>query len=102
MGPHCLRDDGNGGLASLSGDGDGIGLDCVYMPSHAGMHVEETGMDGCSDSHALVLLNVAGKDCVDDLRILKVDEGFVKVLRRVELHGLRCKERREQEWLPQT
>jgi hypothetical protein len=46
---------------------------------------------------ALVLLNVAGGDCVDDLRILEADEGFVKVLRRVELHGLRRKERREQE-----
>ena len=37
----------------------------------------------------LVLLNVVGGDCVDDLRILEADEGFVKVLRRVELHGLR-------------
>ena len=42
----------------------------------------------------LVLLNVAGGDCVDDLRILEADEGFVKVLRRVELHGFRRKERR--------
>jgi len=45
----------------------------------------------------LVLLNVAGGDCVDDLRMLEADEGFVKVLRRGELHGLRRKERREQE-----
>jgi hypothetical protein len=45
----------------------------------------------------LVLLNVAGGDCVDDLRILERDEGFVKVLRRVELHGCPRKERREQE-----
>ena len=45
----------------------------------------------------LVLLNVAGGDCVDDLRILEADEGFVKVVRRAELHGLRRKERREQE-----
>jgi len=46
---------------------------------------------------SLVLLNVAGGNSVDDLRILESDEGFVKVLRRVELHGLRCKERRELE-----
>ena len=45
----------------------------------------------------LVLLNVAGGDCVDDLRILEADEGFVKVLRRVELHGRPRKEHREQE-----
>jgi hypothetical protein len=34
---------------------------------------------------------------VDDLRILERDAGFVKVLRRVELHGCPRKERREQE-----
>jgi len=45
----------------------------------------------------LVLLNVAGGDCVDDLRILESDEGFVKVLRRVELYGRPRKERRELE-----
>lgn len=46
---------------------------------------------------SLVFLNVAGGDCVDDLRILEKDDGFTRVLRRVELHGLRRKERREQE-----
>lgn len=46
---------------------------------------------------ALVLLNVAGGDCVDDVRVLEGDEGFVRVLRRVELWGLKRKERREEE-----
>jgi len=46
---------------------------------------------------SLVLLNVVGGDCVDDLRILEKDDGFTRVLRRVEMHGLRRKERREQE-----
>mgnify|MGYP000184109676 CR=1 FL=1 len=48
----------------------------------------------------LVLLNVAGGDSVDDLRKLEGDEGFVQVLRRVEMHGLRRKERRalERRW----
>ena len=46
---------------------------------------------------SLVLLNIAGGDCVGDLRILEGDDGFTRVLRRVELHGLRRKERREQE-----
>ncbi len=42
----------------------------------------------------LVLLNVAGGDSVDDLRKLEGDEGFVQGWpRRVEMHGLRCKER---------
>jgi len=46
---------------------------------------------------SLVLLNIAGGESVDDLRILEGDEGFARVLRGVELHGMRRKERREQE-----
>ena len=44
----------------------------------------------------LILLNLAGGECVNDLRILEGDEGFVRVLRRVELKslGLPRKERR--------
>lgn len=51
----------------------------------------------------LVLLNVAGGDCVDDVRVLEGDEGFVRVLRRVELSGLKRKERRaeERQWRKQ-
>jgi hypothetical protein len=45
----------------------------------------------------LVLLNVAGGDSVDDLRQLEGDVGFVQVLRRIEMHGLRRKERRDLE-----
>ena len=44
----------------------------------------------------LVLLNVAGGSSVDDLNILEQDEGFAELLRRVELHGVRRRERREQ------
>jgi hypothetical protein len=46
---------------------------------------------------ALILLNLAGGDCVDDLRILEADEGFCKVVRQVEHHGLPRRERRELE-----
>jgi len=44
----------------------------------------------------LVLLNLAGGDSVDDLRKLEGDVGFVQVLRRVEMHGLPRRVRREQ------
>ncbi|MFA5810629.1 MAG: IS1380 family transposase [Thermoleophilia bacterium] len=47
---------------------------------------------------SLVLLNLAGGDCVDDMRVLEGDEGFTRVLRRVELHNLPRRQRREQEW----
>jgi len=46
---------------------------------------------------SLVLLNLAGGDRYDDRRILEGDEGFAKVMRRVETHGLPRKERRELE-----
>jgi hypothetical protein len=49
---------------------------------------------------ALVLLNLAGGECVEDLRVLEGDEGFARVLRRVETHGLPRQERRrlERRW----
>ena len=55
---------------------------------------------GWTDSQvimSLILLNLAGGDCVEDLNILEADEGFCRILRRVELHGLNRRERREQE-----
>lgn len=58
---------------------------------------------GWTDSQvvtALILLNLTGGDCVDDLEILESDEGFCKLIRRVEHHGLPRKERRgiEKRW----
>jgi hypothetical protein len=49
---------------------------------------------------SLVLLNLAGGGCIDDLRMLEGDEGFARVLRRVEAHGRPRKERRalERRW----
>ncbi len=43
---------------------------------------------------SLVLLNLAGGDCVDDLKILEADEGFCKIMRKSEMYGLKRKERR--------
>jgi len=41
-----------------------------------------------------VLLNLAGGDCVDDIKTLEADEGFCEVLKKAEMHGLRRKVRR--------
>ena len=52
------------------------------------------GEQGWTDSQmiiALILLNLAGGDCVDDLRVLEKDEGFCTLLRKVEMHGLQRK-----------
>ncbi len=58
---------------------------------------------GWSDSQvvlSLVMLNLAGGDCVDDLRIVEADEGFCAILRKSEMHGLKRKVRRalERRW----
>ena len=46
---------------------------------------------------SLLLLNLAGGDSVDDIRVLEKDEGFCKVLRRIELKGLTRRQRRAME-----
>ena len=75
-------------LASVMGLGDSIGRPlCVKI-------------QGWTDEQivtSLILLNLAGGDCVDDLRVLEADEGFCRILRRIELKGLKRKERRETE-----
>jgi hypothetical protein len=61
------------------------------------LHVREGGQ-GWSDEQvvmSVVLLNLAGGECVEDLRVVEGDEGFCRVMRRVELHGLKRRERRE-------
>ena len=70
------------------------------MELHVGLR---EGGQGGSDSQVislLVLLNLAGGEFVDDLRILEKDEGFCRVLGKVETHAMRRRERRatERRW----
>lgn len=61
-------------------------------------HVQaRQGDQGWTDDQmimALVLLNLAGGDCVEDLRVLEADEGFCRILRDVETFGRTRSERR--------
>ncbi len=62
-----------------------------------------TNGQGWTDSQvvtSLVLLNLAGGTCVEDLKILEADEGFCEILRKSENHGLQRKIRRalERRW----
>ena len=55
------------------------------------------GSQGWTDSQimiSLILLNLAGGDCVDDMRIMEADDGFCEILKRSEIHGLKRKDRR--------
>jgi len=60
------------------------------------LKIRESGQ-GWTDNQivlSLVLLNLAGGDCVDDIKMLEADDGFCEVLKKAELHGLRRKVRR--------
>jgi hypothetical protein len=64
------------------------------------VRVRRQGDQGWTDAQmvlSLVLLNLAGGDCVDDLRILEGDEGFCRVLERIETYGMRRRQRRQLE-----
>jgi hypothetical protein len=61
------------------------------------LHVKVQGWTDEQIVLSLILLNLAGGECVDDLRILEADQGFCRILRRIELKGLPRKERRETE-----
>jgi hypothetical protein len=55
------------------------------------------GGQGWTDNQivlSLILLNLAGGDCVDDVKILEADDGFCEVLKKAEMHGLKRKVRR--------
>ena len=43
---------------------------------------------------ALVLLNLSGGDCVEDIKVVEADDGFCEVLKKAQMHGLRRKVRR--------
>ena len=60
------------------------------------LKIRESGQ-GWTDSQivlSLVLLNLAGGECVDDIRTLEADDGFCEVLKKAEMHGLKRKVRR--------
>ena len=55
------------------------------------------GGQGWTDTQmvlALVLLNLAGGDCVEDIKVVEADDGFCEVLKKAQMHGLRRKVRR--------
>lgn len=67
------------------------------------LSVRGEGSQGWTDSQmvmALILLNLAGGDCVADIDRLEADEGLSRVMQRVEHHGLPRRERRvlERRW----
>ena len=69
---------------------------CGSAAEHVNARGNSQGWTDAQMVMGLVLLQLAGGDCVDDLRILQGDDGFCRVLERVELEllGLKRAERR--------
>ena len=75
------------GLAQVAGLNRSIGR-------HLGVN---QGLQGWTDAQvvmSLVLVNLAGGECVEDLGLLEKDDGLGRVLRLAETHGMRRRERR--------
>ena len=78
------HDTGMTGLAGLP-----IYLDLLQamgLPELIGRHlqVKQRGWTDAQMVSSLMLMNIAGGDCVEDLRKVQKDEGFYRILRRVE------------------
>jgi len=52
------------------------------------LHVKQRSWTDAQMVSSLMLLNIAGGDCVEDLRKVQKDEGFCRILRRVEQQGM--------------
>jgi len=88
-----------GGMTALAGLPSYVEL--IHLMGMRGMIGENVrarkGNQGWTDEQmvmSLVLLNLAGGDCVEDLGVLEGDEGFCRVLREVECYGLSSSEKR--------
>jgi hypothetical protein len=85
-----------GGMALYTGLAHIMGLS-KSIRDHIQVRRQSQGWTDSQVIMSLILLNLAGGDCVDDLNIVESDEGFCRILRRVELHDLSRREGREQE-----
>ena len=91
------HDTGMTGLAGLP-----VYLDLIQamgLSDLIGSHlqVKQRGWTDAQMVLSLMLMNIAGGDCVEDLSKLEKDEGFCRILRRVEQQGMRRSARREME-----
>ena len=67
------------------------------IDKHVRVRAEGQGWKDSEVVMSLILLNLAGGECVEDLNRLEGDEGFCRILEKVGKYGLKRKERRELE-----
>src|SRR5271166_5860721 len=91
-------DRSSGGLTSLAGLPLYLDLiQAIGLGAAIRQHVDVAGAQGWLDIQmvlALIFLNLAGGDCVEDLERLETDSGFAAVLRAIERDVLSSAERR--------
>jgi hypothetical protein len=90
----------NTGMTALAGLPVYLDLASVLgLGDHIRTHMQVRQAQGWTDEQiilSLVLLNLAGGDSVDDIKVLEKDEGFRRVLGRVETQGWSRQHRRAQ------
>ena len=95
-----VQEKGSAGMTGFSGLAAYLDLAQVAgLNESVGRHLgANQGRQGWTEAQmvtSLVLLNLAGGECVEDLRLLEKDAGLGRVLRLAETHGMRRKERQE-------
>jgi hypothetical protein len=92
-----LRDKTETNLTSFAGLPlylDLIHLSGLWEATHQQLHSKTQGWQDLHVILSLILLNLAGGDCVSDIDRLEQDEGFSTVCLRIETHGMKRPERR--------
>ena len=78
-----------------------LDLACVLgLSREVDARVGICGEQGWLDRHhvlSLILLNVAGGECVEDIRMLEADAGLCRIFREAECYGLGRGARKEME-----
>ena len=87
------RDTGMTGLAGLPIYLDLTSVMGLKESIERHLHIKQQSWTDSQTLISLILTNLAGGDCVDDLRKLQGDSGFCKVLRRIEQKGMKRRER---------
>jgi hypothetical protein len=86
------------GMTGMGGFGPYLDLACRSgMVGSIERHVKAQGEQGWTDAEsvlALVMLNLVGGDCVEDVERLESDEGFCRLFSKAVCQGLSRKARR--------
>lgn len=82
-----------GGLPTYLDLAQVVGLS-KSVERHLGVRTNSQGWTDSQVVMSLILLNISGGDCVEDLHRLEGDEGFCKILDRTQMHGMSRQQRR--------